>query len=424
VYDHAIFEILKDNKPVSSIRGNDVLAAYELPPYDDEIIHAVATHALVSKEMDGADKQMDVHVATELEASAELSPEAASLEPFSFPFMTAFDLHSTCRQVWDHIWKTVTHVAAPEFVARVKEGGDTEECLKSLLRIRIVDNLGKARPVFLDDMDSSNILGVDEEMDRASTLPPTSDNELMTYLGRDCASSFLFVRLEWMDNAPTDGANVNKDEEKVDSVRAAFHKDSLFRFENHASLTDALQKFRQAQGNTGVTLDKCFETFTKPERLDEHNMWYCSQCKEHVRAMKTMQLWRLPNILVITLKRFEFKHILRRDKLDTLVDFPLDGLDMSKHCAYSARTNGDSFVQDSVPAVYDLFGVTNHYGRMGFGHYTAFARRWDENGMSNDWALFDDASVQSVGDGRGVNGRNGIVSPAAYILFYRRRTFH
>jgi ubiquitin C-terminal hydrolase len=210
----------------------------------------------------------------------------------------------------------------------------------------------------------------------------------------------------------------------VDSVRAAFHKDSLFRFENHASLTDALQKFRQAQGNTGVTLDKCFETFTKPERLDEHNMWYCSQCKEHVRAMKTMQLWRLPNILVITLKRFEFKHILRRDKLDTLVDFPLDGLDMSKHCAYSARTNGDSFVQDSVPAVYDLFGVTNHYGRMGFGHYTAFARRWDENGMSNDWALFDDASVQSVGDGRGVNGRNGIVSPAAYILFYRRRTFH
>jgi ubiquitin C-terminal hydrolase len=61
---------------------------------------------------------------------------------------------------------------------------------------------------------------------------------------------------------------------------------------------------------------------------------------------------------------------------------------------------------------------------MGFGHYTAFARRWDENGMSNDWALFDDASVQSVGDGRGVNGRNGIVSPAAYILFYRRRTFH
>ena len=39
----------------------------QLPPYDDEIIHAVATHALVSKEMDGDDKQMDVHVATELQ---------------------------------------------------------------------------------------------------------------------------------------------------------------------------------------------------------------------------------------------------------------------------------------------------------------------------------------------------------------------
>ena len=117
VYDHAIFEILKDNKPVSSIRGNDVLAAYELPPYDDEVIHTVATHALVSKDSNG-DTQMDV--ATELEASAELSPEAVSLEPFGFPFMTAFDSHSTCRQVWDHIWKTVTNMATPEFVARSK----------------------------------------------------------------------------------------------------------------------------------------------------------------------------------------------------------------------------------------------------------------------------------------------------------------
>ena len=97
-------------------------------------------------------------------------------------------------------------------------------------------------------MDASNILGVDQEMDRASMLPPTSDKELMMYLGKDCAARFLFVRLEWLDDTSSDGTVAINNEEKVDSVHTAFNKEWLFRFENHASLTEALQKFRQAQG--------------------------------------------------------------------------------------------------------------------------------------------------------------------------------
>jgi ubiquitin C-terminal hydrolase len=43
-------------------------------------------------------------------------------------------------------------------------------------------------------------------------------------------------------------------------------------------------------------------------------------------------------------------------------------------------------------------------------------------GMSNEWALFDDSSGASVGDGTGRGGRNDcVVSSAAYVLFYRRR---
>jgi ubiquitin carboxyl-terminal hydrolase 4/11/15 len=414
VYDHSIFEILKDNKPVATIRNDDILAAYEATPYDDCTIHTVASQVLV-RETNGDGQEMDV--AAEMAASADLNVDGPSMEPFGWPFLTAFDAHSTCQQVWDHVWKLVTDVVAPDFFA----SGCDEDSLKSLLRIRIVDNAGKPRPVFLDAMDVSNVLGVDEELDRASLVPPASDKELMEYLGKDCADRFLFIRLEWMDKSSTVGA-LEKEEEKVGESSTVIDVGSFLRYENHATLLEATQKLREAQSSRGVTLDKCFETFTKPERLDEHNMWYCSKCKEHVRAMKTMELWRLPNILVVTLKRFEFKHMLRRDKLDTFVSFPLDGLDMSKHCA-SMRSDDKAFVEDNVPAVYDLFAVTNHYGRMGFGHYTAFARRWDEHGMSNDWALFDDSSVQSVGDGRGLAGRNGVVSSAAYVLFYRRRDF-
>ena len=56
----------------------------------------------------------------------------------------------------------------------------------------------------------------------------------------------------------------------------------------HPSHHECLKKKREMEAARGVSLDQCFETFTKPERLDENNMWYCSNCKEHVRALKTM----------------------------------------------------------------------------------------------------------------------------------------
>jgi ubiquitin C-terminal hydrolase len=238
-------------------------------------------------------------------------------------------------------------------------------------------------------------------------VPAESDKQLIDFLGKDALERFVFISLEWSDSSFEDGENEKKTEPKIVEHR-------FLAFDVHPSLTEAEKKHTTMNGVKGLTLDQCFEHFTQPERLDEQNKWYCSKCKEHVRAMKTMELWRLPNVLVVHLKRFEFKNVLRRDKLDTFVDFPLEGLDMSIH----------SSLPSEVSAEYDLFGVVNHYGRLGFGHYTAFARDWDEVGMSNEWFLFDDSNVRSVGDGKGRDGMSeGVVSPSAYVLFYRRRIF-
>jgi ubiquitin carboxyl-terminal hydrolase 4/11/15 len=151
------------------------------------------------------------------------------------------------------------------------------------------------------------------------------------------------------------------------------------------------------------------------ERLDDENMLYCSGCKKHVQAMKTVTLWRIPKILVVHLKRFEYRGTFNRSKIGVLVDFPLDGLDLDSHSPQSA--SGDDFVDDRVPLMYDLFGVVNHYGRMGYGHYTAHARRWDETGLEMTWTEFDDENVTDVAN------TDSIVSPAAYVLFYKRRLF-
>lgn len=57
-------------------------------------------------------------------------------------------------------------------------------------------------------------------------------------------------------------------------------------------------------------------------------------------------------------------------KLQTLVDFPIKGLDLSSYVL--------SHEGIEEPLLYDLFGVSNHYGSLGFGHYTAFAMNFKD----------------------------------------------
>lgn len=47
-----------------------------------------------------------------------------------------------------------------------------------------------------------------------------------------------------------------------------------------------------------ITLKKCLEAFTREEELGEDEKYYCSRCKEHRLAVKKLQIWRLPPILV------------------------------------------------------------------------------------------------------------------------------
>uniref|UniRef100_A0A8C0G1B6 Ubiquitin carboxyl-terminal hydrolase n=1 Tax=Chelonoidis abingdonii TaxID=106734 RepID=A0A8C0G1B6_CHEAB len=62
------------------------------------------------------------------------------------------------------------------------------------------------------------------------------------------------------------------------------------------------------------------------------------------------------------------------------------------------------------PCRYNLIAVSNHYGGMGGGHYTAFAKNKDDG----KWYYFDDSSVSTASEDQ-------IVSKAAYVLFYQRQ---
>ncbi|XP_020553724.1 ubiquitin carboxyl-terminal hydrolase 8-like [Sesamum indicum] len=147
-----------------------------------------------------------------------------------------------------------------------------------------------------------------------------------------------------------------------------------------------------------ISLYKCVETFLKEEPLGPDDMWYCPNCKEHRQASKKLDLWRLPEILVIHLKRFSYTRFLK-NKLETFVDFPIDDFDLSNYVIQ--KNNSDCHR-------YKLYAVSNHYGGMGGGHYTAFAKH-----RLKRWYEFDDSHVFPVTEEQ-------IKTQAAYVLFYKR----
>ena len=149
--------------------------------------------------------------------------------------------------------------------------------------------------------------------------------------------------------------------------------------------------------SSSVELSECFEKFAMMEQLDEDNKTYCSKCKDHKQGLKEMGIFRLPEVLIIHLKRFKPKKY-HSSKNNKLVEFPLEGLDMRN---YSIDQEG----------IYDLYAVSNHYGSLEGGHYTAYAKCHD-----GVWREFDDNSVSEVNDVRG-----NVVSTSAYVLFYQRK---
>ncbi|KAF1772362.1 Ubiquitin specific protease domain [Phytophthora cactorum] len=219
---------------------------------------------------------------------------------------------------------------------------------------------------------------------RNEPVPPATDAKFLDFAtlhGEESPDELVFASVAWSSSMLSSSASPRPDVERI---------------VNHESMR---AKSSGSRSHEGISLDDCFRNFVKPETLDQANLWYCSKCQEHRQARKTMEMWRLPDVLVLSLKRFEYRNEILRDKLDVYVDFPLESLDMSPYCLEKS--------DDKDHLSYDLFAVSNHYGSMGFGHYTAFAKSWKDEGEMYPGCGSSDASQ--------------VKSNAAYILFYKRK---
>ncbi|XP_050556044.1 ubiquitin carboxyl-terminal hydrolase 8 isoform X2 [Spodoptera frugiperda] len=147
------------------------------------------------------------------------------------------------------------------------------------------------------------------------------------------------------------------------------------------------------------SLSDCLKLYLNDETIPG---WNCPNCKEKRDALKKLDISRLPPVLVIHFKRFyvdpkEYMCNAYRKK-QTYIDFPLEELDM-RHFAHCGG-----------PHAYNLYAVSNHYGSMEGGHYTAYCK----SSVYGKWYKYDDHVVTEIPPSE-------VKSSAAYILFYSTR---
>jgi len=218
-----------------------------------------------------------------------------------------------------------------------------------------------------------------------------------------------------------------------------------------------------------LSLSQCMAAFQRSETIES----FCGGCSrtpdgdvELRDQIKSLNLWRVPPVLVIQLKRFQFNQYSKR-KLNNLVTFPVRGFDLSPFMAKDkveqpppdltmwtflggllavggdgsddggaaaaaggaggrserkessdskeagskeANFNGIPLVLSREDVVYDLYGVVNHFGALGAGHYVAYAI----NPKDQKWHCFNDRHCNDMDE-------SAVQSPYAYLLFYMRR---
>ena len=139
----------------------------------------------------------------------------------------------------------------------------------------------------------------------------------------------------------------------------------------------------------------CFVSYTKDELLHGENAWLNDKTNSKQDVNKQVLFWKLPNVLIIELKRYNSN--LR--KIHTVVNTPLKDIDFS------------DFVvgYDSDNSIYDLFGTGNHSGNVQGGHYSA--NILNANGK---WYNFNDTFITSISEDK-------VITPHTYCLFYRKK---
>lgn len=144
-----------------------------------------------------------------------------------------------------------------------------------------------------------------------------------------------------------------------------------------------------------TSLYECIEQELQPEEIQEYA---CDACKEKTTVTKRARIWKLPKVLILTVKRFDWQG----HKVTTPIEYSGEALQFESIFPVDSQ-------EDSKKKSYKCFAVVDHHGgSLGGGHYTAQCF----NSVWKTWHHYDDESAHELKEPR--------FGSQSYILFFRQ----
>ncbi|BGP07817.1 ubiquitin-specific protease doa4 [Rhodotorula toruloides] len=167
------------------------------------------------------------------------------------------------------------------------------------------------------------------------------------------------------------------------------------------------------KADDAVSLATSIDGFLQEEILDGENAWNCPRCRRLCPTSKRLSVARLPQFLIIHLKRFTSLS----DKLTTRLSFPLTDLRLAHLLPPLALAPNPPFhlnLPHEPETTYELYAVCCHLGAtIEDGHYTALVRH------SSCWFEIDDERVRPLDTPAKLERAFREAEKTSYLLFYR-----
>ncbi|KAL1296685.1 hypothetical protein AAFC00_000161 [Neodothiora populina] len=182
-----------------------------------------------------------------------------------------------------------------------------------------------------------------------------------------------------------------------------------------------------------ASLEESLQEYVQGAPLEGGDKFKCVTCNSnsggiYVNAMRRTGLEKVPDNLVLGLKRFRYETFDGGTKVNDMFDFP-ERIDLSPYMT-SKLAEPDL---PMAPDEFQLVGVVVHDGTLQYGHYWSYAaERYRPDGSPMLWFKFEDHSVTRVtSDFVVTETRGGLVSSSedgqmwlrsdnAYVLYYER----
>lgn len=197
-----------------------------------------------------------------------------------------------------------------------------------------------------------------------------------------------------------------------------------------------------------IKIEDCISKYFSPEPLENSNQYSCENCGRLTNGVKRSQLRTVPEVLMISLNRYEASRHRHVRKIVQQATYPIVELDLGEFVSRRRRNRkraghvcGDSENCSACSSVtedeedgdddddkdaskkneengaiylYDLIAIVCHVSNnAAFGHYGCYAL----NDQDDNWYWYNDASVTQVSTSQVLSAGKD-----AYIFFYRRQS--